>query len=286
MSILAKLTEDINVGKFTEMWDQLENQAERLAKLMDINKKIIENTLEFNAINNSANNVDYSWKAKEEIWNTINNEVYKPKEVINKIEDKVETENKIKELIYKDEQYTPTKTQKNQADKIISKVKKDEPIIEKTIWWVQIDLNKITSESKSSKVDSSSDKTIKTDTTSWISIWWVQIDLNKITSEKKSDEGNIVQDSIEQKETNKEVEIKNEELTTEKVTTEEVKKADWWIMIDINSLTSSKSDNDNKKEVASKTAEEIEAEKLLSQAANSEDSDDENSNKIDLSKIM
>ncbi len=252
MTNLAKITEDINVDKFNQMSDQLENQAERLAKLMEINKELIKNTLEFNAVNNAnykplANDTDLSTKdTKNSVSSEANEDSSKKQKVdssdtnvsseTNKTTDskvsliQKDTENKedAEDVTETEEKYSPTDTQKKQVNTIISKIKKSDTI------------KNITPEV--SEKDNENDSVINKD---------------EIQTEVKDNKEGV-----------------NETETQEKAETE----TDWSIKIDLKTLSSTKvNEND--------TPEEIEAKKLLNEVKK-EDEDNNGTNKIDLSKIM
>lgn len=184
MSNLAKITEDINVDKFNKVSNQLEDQAERIAKLMEINKILTEKTLEFNAVNNANYTPKVSNKTKEEDKN---------EEIDNNSDS--------------DKKYSPNETQKNQVEKIISKVKKDENKTTDKKVSKSIDLKDIVKKEENENNETKTEETeideesiketinekIETEETKW----WIKIDLQQLKSTKVS--GNDSEDEIEAK---------------------------------------------------------------------------------------
>jgi len=184
MSNLAKITEDINVDKFNKVSNQLEDQAERIAKLMEINKILTEKTLEFNAVNNANYTPKVSNKTKEEDKN---------EEIDNNSDS--------------DKKYSPNETQKNQVEKIINKVKKDENKTTDKKVSKSIDLKDIVKKEENENNETKTEETeideesiketinekIETEETKW----WIKIDLQQLKSTKVS--GNDSEDEIEAK---------------------------------------------------------------------------------------
>ncbi len=116
MTTPNKLTADLNVENFNQTETQLENQAERLNKLMEINKKLINFSLEFNSINNAANNVDYKFDSKKQELKTE-----KVETIADKI-DKQKSESNIEEKIVDDNTQEKESTKKNESTVDLSNI--------------------------------------------------------------------------------------------------------------------------------------------------------------------
>lgn len=133
------LLNDIDNSANLKRWEQLIFEAERTAKLIEINKRMTEAALEFNAIKNAVNNLDYSPSKTVETNIDKTEEIQKVETIADKIDEyKNETLSKsinLAEIV--------SKTNTNEETKA-EETEKQETEAEGENSWTKIDLSKIT----------------------------------------------------------------------------------------------------------------------------------------------